>query len=260
MTATIQPPLLAWAWRIAVGDPAPVPEIVRHHHDWVEGERALDGDGLLWILQPDESGLDASPKFDSAFGWHADGLPGFPLLVRRNRRLGFDIRRVERAGGPVVCGTSTNVLHGLSRLALGRSSITPTIVERLYDDRRGLFHQLVRRSHRRRTERHRPVTWAALSPLALPDLPQEIGRRLVEQHLLNPKSFWLPVPPPSVSADDSTFSRRDRLLFPAPLSARSDMDQCRVAAVARAPQTGIQRRGCRDGTPARWRSVRRGSP
>src|SRR5437764_10673853 len=93
MTATIQPPLLAWAWRIAVGDPARVAEIVRHH-DWVEHERAIGDDGLLWIIQPDESGLDASPKFDSSFGWHADGLPGFPLLVRRNRRLGFDIRRV----------------------------------------------------------------------------------------------------------------------------------------------------------------------
>src|SRR5581483_10526822 len=131
MTATIQPPLLAWAWRIAVGDPAAVPAIVRHH-EWVERERALDGDGLLWLIQPDESGLDASPKFDSAFGWHADGLPGFPLLVRRNRRLGFDIRRVAAAGGPLVSGAATNVLHGLSRLALGRPSITPALVERMY--------------------------------------------------------------------------------------------------------------------------------
>lgn len=212
MTATIQPPLLAWAWKIAVGDPAQVPQIVRHQ-DWVEHERALDGDGLLWMIQPDESGLDASPKFDSAFGWYADGLPGFPLLVRRNRRLGFDVRRVESAGGPIVCGASTNVLHGLSRLALGRPSITPMIVERLYDKRRGLFHQLVRGSSPQRTESHQPVTWASLSPLALPDLPEEIGRRMIEQYLLDPNRFWLPVPPPSVSAADSKFSRRDRWLF-----------------------------------------------
>ncbi|MFL5865392.1 MAG: MGH1-like glycoside hydrolase domain-containing protein, partial [Solirubrobacteraceae bacterium] len=143
MTATIQPPLLAWAWRVAVGDPSIVPELV-HHHDWIERERAIDGDGLLWLIQPDESGLDASPKFDSAFGWRADGLPGFPLLVRRDRRLEFDVRRVADAGGPLVCGTATNVLHGLSRLALGRPSITPALVERLYDERHGLFHQLVR--------------------------------------------------------------------------------------------------------------------
>jgi hypothetical protein len=211
-TATIQPPLLAWAWRIAVGDPAEVPEIVRHQQ-WVEEHRSLDGDGLLWIVQPDESGLDASPKFDSAFGWRADGLPGFPLLVRRNRRLGFDLNKIAAAGGPVVCGTATNVLHGLSRLSLGLPSITPRLVERLYDDRRGLFHQLVRKPGRRATTAHPPVTWAALSPLALPDLPDEIGHRLVQEHLLNPNSFWLPVPPPSVSAADPRFSLRDRFLL-----------------------------------------------
>jgi hypothetical protein len=212
MTATIQPPLLAWAWRIAVGDPSEVPAIVRHH-DWVERERALDEDGLLWIVQPDESGLDASPKFDSAFGPYADGLPGFPLLVRRNRRLDFEIRRIAAAGGPVVCGTATNVLHGLSRLALGRPSITPVLVERLYDERRGHFCQLVRRGTRYETSAQPVLTWSALSPLALPDLPEQIGRRLVEEHLLDPESFWLPFPPPSVSARERCFSLRDRFLM-----------------------------------------------
>jgi hypothetical protein len=212
MTATIQPPLLAWAWRIAVGDPAAVPEIARHQQ-WVEEHRSLDGDGLLWVVQPDESGLDASPKFDSAFGWRADGRPGFPLLVRRNRQLGFDLNKIAAAGGPVVCGTATNVLHGLSRLSLGLPSITPRLVERLYDDRRGLFHQLVRKPGRRAATAHQPITWAALSPLALPDLPDEIGYRLVEEHLLNPDSFWLPVPPPSVSAADPRFSLRDHFLL-----------------------------------------------
>ena len=212
MTSTIQPPLLAWAWRIAVGDPASVPAIVKQHQ-WLERERNVDGDGLIWIVQPDESGLDASPKFDSPWGWRADGLPGFVLLVRRNRRLGFDVGRIMKAGGPVVCDTPTNVLYGLSRLALGQPSITPKLVERLYDDRRGLFHQLVRPRGTGRTQRHEAVTWASLSPLALPDLPDEIGRRLVEEHLLSPDKFWLPYPPPSVSASDPRFSRRDRFFL-----------------------------------------------
>jgi hypothetical protein len=212
MTSTIQPPLLAWAWRIAVGDPASVPGIVRHHA-WLERERDIDGDGLIWIIQPDESGLDASPKFDSPWGWRADGLPGFVALVRRNRRLGFDIGRVMTAGGPIVCDTPTNVLYCLSRLALGRSSITATMIDRLYDERRGLFHQLVRPRGTGTTERHEAITWASISPLALPDLPEEIGRRLVEEHLLNPRSFWLPYPPPSVSASDPGFSRSDRFLL-----------------------------------------------
>ncbi|MGZ4224529.1 MAG: MGH1-like glycoside hydrolase domain-containing protein [Solirubrobacteraceae bacterium] len=66
-TASIQPPVLAWAWQIAVGDPRGVPGIVRHH-DWLQANRDLDGDGLIWIVQPDESGLDASPQFDAIWG------------------------------------------------------------------------------------------------------------------------------------------------------------------------------------------------
>jgi hypothetical protein len=207
MTWTIQPPLLAWAWRISVGDPAREARI-QAHHDLIESQRDLDGDGLLWIIQPDETGLDASPTFDAVWGWRADGLPGFPLLVRRNRRLGFDIQRVREAGGPVVCSPLVNVLHGLSRLALGRASITSTLIDRLYHEDSGLFAQEVW------PKGDRPVveTWAALSPLALPDLPEAIGRRLVEEHLLDPERFWLPVPPPSVSARESSFSVKDRFL------------------------------------------------
>ena len=100
------------------------------------------------------------------------------------------------------------MLHGLSRLALGRPSITPTLIDRLYHEQSGLFAQMVWPTG------DRPVikTWAALSPLALPDLPEEIGRRLVEEHLLNPDRFWLPVPPPSVAADEPSFSVKDRFL------------------------------------------------
>ena len=51
-------------------------------------------------------------------------------------------------------------------------------------------------------------TWSALAPLALPDLPEEIGRRLVEDHLLDRDRYWLPYPPPSVSAEEPSFEPR----------------------------------------------------
>ena len=138
MTSSIQPPVLAWAWRIGVGDPAEVPAIARHHA-WLAANRDLDGDGLIWIVQPDESGLDASPQFDAIWGWRAHDRPGFVHLVRRNRRLGYDLRRIAAAGGPVCCEVMTNVLYSLSRMAMGEQSLTPVIVERMYDERAGLF-------------------------------------------------------------------------------------------------------------------------
>jgi mannosylglycerate hydrolase MGH1-like protein len=199
-TLSIQPPLLAWAWRIAVGDPAAEPRILAHC-DWLTANRDLDGDGLLWIVQPDESGLDASPKFDPVWGRRSAGRLAFPLLVKRNSHMAYDARRILAKGGPVVCEVVVNVLWCLSQLALGRPSLTPAIVDRLWDQKRGLFLDEVKPSGKRPDV----VTWAALAPLALPDLPEELGRRLIEQHLLDPGQFWTAVPPPSVSAREPSY-------------------------------------------------------
>jgi hypothetical protein len=208
MTASIQPPALAWAWRIAVGDPKEAPGIARQH-EWLEANRDLDGDGLIWIVQPDESGLDDSPQFDPIWRGRCHAKPGFLRLVRRNRQLGYDLRRIVQAGGPVCAEVMTNVLYGLSRLALGQPSLTPVIVDRLYDEDTGLFWPLSRPA----LTSTPPLTCAALSPLALPDLPEHIGRRLVEEHLLDSDRFWLPFPVPSVAATEPAFSRTD-IAFP----------------------------------------------
>jgi glycogen debranching enzyme len=39
----------------------------------------------------------------------------------------------------------------------------------------------------------------------LPDLPEEIGRRLVEEHLLAPDGFRAPVGPPSVAVSEPSY-------------------------------------------------------
>jgi hypothetical protein len=208
MTASIQPPALAWAWAQAVGDPHDEPRL-RAHHDWLARHRTLDDDGLLWIVQPDESGLDASPQFDPIWGREAHGLPGFVGLVRRNRRLGYDLRRIEAAGRPVCCEVLTNVLYSLSRSALGLPSLTEALVSHHYDERRGLFLPRARAGGRALEVARPAVTVAALTPLALPDLPEEIAHRLAA-HLLDERTFDAPVGPPSVSLADPAFSVRDR--------------------------------------------------
>ena len=152
-------------------------------------------------MQPDESGLDSSPKFDPVWTWRSHGKATFPLLVRRNRGMGWDARRIRDAGGPVLCEVMTNVLWNLARLSAGQPSITPALVDRLWDERSGLFLDEVQPGGMRPAVN----TWAALSPLALPDLPEEIGRRLVDEQLLDPERYWLTHPPPSVAATEPSF-------------------------------------------------------
>ncbi|HEU4974454.1 MAG TPA: hypothetical protein VFT50_05150 [Baekduia sp.] len=207
MTRTIQPPLLAWAWAWAVGDPREEPRIARHHA-WLREHRALEDDGLLWLVQPDESGMDASPKFDHVWGRLAQGRPLFPLLIARNRRLGFDARRVAAAGRPVVCEVLTNVVWALSERALGRPSLTPALVERLYDPHRGRFADAVRHAVRPTPPERRPATWDTLAPLALPDLPDAIAERLVDEVLRAPR-FDDGIPLPAVALDDPEHSSRE---------------------------------------------------
>ena len=238
MTATIQPPLLAWAWLITVGDPRAEPRIVAHHQAVLD-RRDLEGDGLIWIIQPDESGLDASPTFDSVWGWRAHGTPGFVALVRRNRRLGFDARAVRRAGGPLVCGALTNTLHGLSRLSLGQPSITPAMVDRLYDESSGLFGHEVWPGQRR----PRVVSWAALAPLALPDLPEAIGRRLVEEHLLDPYALLVARASALGGRRRADVLDEGHVHRPAALLAGADVGQLGLAGVAGAAAARLRRRG-----------------
>jgi hypothetical protein len=96
------------------------------------------------------------------------------------------------------------VIHGLSRLALGQPSITPALIARCYDEPSGLFLPAVEPAIKERI----PLTWTALAPLALPDLPEEIGHRLVG-YLLDERRFWTAVASPSVSLDEPSFSLRE---------------------------------------------------
>jgi hypothetical protein len=215
-TWTIQPPFLGWAWaEVAARSPddpgfaaeglAPVGRL----HAWLERERA-DPDGLVGVLQPDETGMDASPAYDGPLGMRAHPRPGFLALVRFNRRRRYRYRQIVADGGFHAIDPLVNTALALSWSALGRLGhpdgaerarrITLAMVDRLHDRDTGLLLP--------EGPDGRPLrvsTWASLAPLALPDLPEEIGRRLIDEHLLDPRRYWLPYPVPSTSAEEPAF-------------------------------------------------------
>ncbi|MEO2139871.1 MAG: hypothetical protein ABGX91_06480, partial [Thermoleophilia bacterium] len=62
---------------------------------------------------------------------------------------------------------------------------------------------------------HVPVSaWQGLAPAALPDLPDELRTRIVDQWITRPTRFWPPHPVPSVSMDDPRFARSDGRIIP----------------------------------------------
>lgn len=220
-TRTIQPPFVAFAWELVAeaspDEPAFATEAVEAlaaMHDWLDRERNPDGTGLVALISPDESGLDASPKFDELMGWRQSGLPGFAWHVHELRRGRFELDDVLRRGGFCVQEVLTTVAHALSLHALARLSgddshrraaerVEASLFERCWDERRGLFFDLAYPSG----EPQRVSTWASLAPLALPGLPREMAVRLAEQ-LADPNEYALPWPVPSTAASEPAFRRR----------------------------------------------------
>ncbi len=219
-TETVGPPLLAFAWEIvadasAADDPGFRREALAAlgaHLDWLARERDPDGDGLLTIILPDESGLDDSPKYEPVYGRLTHDRPGYWLLVERGRRARWDSRRIIERYDHHVEDVWFNVAYALSLHAMARLSGEPSwtararrvegaLLDRCWDERRGLFFDLA-------GDAERPVrvsTWASLSPLVLDGLPDDVRRRLVEEHLLDPRRYAAAFGIPSVSMDEPSF-------------------------------------------------------
>ena len=214
-TSTIQPPLLGWVWaevaeRAGDGNFADEGRALIHRfHEFLDRQRA-DADGLIGILQPDETGLDATPAYDVPLGWRSHPKVGFLALQAFNRRRGYDYRRIVADGGFHATDVLMNTAwilgwEGLARLgqpgaAARAEQLTTALVERLFDRKAGIFF-----AEGPTGDRLRVSTWAGLAPLALDRLPADVGHRIVNEHLLNPKCFWLDYPVPSTAACEPTF-------------------------------------------------------
>ena len=229
-TATIQPPVVARAVeRIfeATGDAAFVREIlppVVRFFDWLARVRDPDRDSLVAIIQPDESGLDASPKYDRAMGIPfeppAETLPTLRRSMQRlfdayadvppERQPLLDVFLFEDVMMNAIYADGLRALATLSRAVgapdadrLERESAKTrmALMEKCWDERAGLFWDLSGAAE----EPARVVTFTSLFPLILADLDPGVARRLVHEHLLNEQEFWLPYPVPSVAATEPTF-------------------------------------------------------
>jgi glycogen debranching enzyme len=220
---SIQTPLIALAWEIVAHASSDEPGFrfealgaLRAHYDWLDRERDPDRDGLITIIHPDESGLDDSPKYDRVFRWMRHYLPGYFWLVERHRRLAYDSCAIIERYEEHVEDVLVNVVYALSLRSLSRmlglhdggrvyaaraARTEQALLDRCWDEDSGLFLDLA-------GPRERPVevsTWSSLAPLALPTLPRNVARRLVEDQLLDPRRYRAPVGIPSVSLEEPSF-------------------------------------------------------
>jgi hypothetical protein len=230
---TVQPPVLGRAIErvyAASGDRvwlAVVLPKAAAFYEWLHCHRALP-DGLLVICQPDESGLDASSKYDVGLGiasapvaevsarWHQamrSLLDGYQSTARPERRASSPsaFRWIDVLFNTVYADALTALAQMLAVVqpadpssgifAARARDVTGALLERCWDGRRGAFWDIDLRTG----EQQKVLTISSLFPLLLSDVPDEHAHRMIDQHLLNRAQFWLPFPVPSVAADEPTF-------------------------------------------------------
>lgn len=196
-----------------------LPSIVRYY-DWLS-RRDWDRDGLLTIVQPFESGLDASPQYDRSLG--LDRFSPASHLVRsfystaRYSALAWEAPRIERSTGFSVEDLLFNSVYAYNLRALQRLCVTArqdgsrfarraaaterSLISKCFDADNGYFVSLFGGNE----ERARVLTVASLMPLLARDLPEGMAASIAAL-IEAPKHFNRRYPLPSVAASESTYA------------------------------------------------------
>ncbi|MDQ3654392.1 MAG: trehalase-like protein [Chloroflexota bacterium] len=229
MSALIQPPLVAQTvQRIhdGTGDRTFLQLIVpklKRYFAWLERNRDFDGDGLLTIVSPFESGMDWKPTFDEVVGFR-HGVANRRLFWRmvgvdaRNFLHRYNLDALYRKNYFLVKEVAFNTIYAQNLTAmadlcdiLGDADATryrdrarrvmDAMIEQMYDAESAAFYDIYTRSR----QKIRVVTPTILFPLVIRDMPRDISDALVDRHIFTDGEFAAPYPIPSVATNDSSF-------------------------------------------------------
>jgi glycogen debranching enzyme len=225
-TEYIQPPVLALAvLRVfqATGDREFADIMfacISRYHAWLRTSRDPDGDGLISLVSPFESGMDWSPQFDALFGGDISARwLGPRLLDLRHRLAGHETpRMLARLDVEEIATNSIwyDAQCSLAQLAaeigdekaaeaetLAAATTQAAILGKCWDPEASAFFSLSGRHERKLRVR----TVASLLPLLLDQLsPEQLAA--ITSEIESPNGFGTPFPLPSVAVCEQSFQRR----------------------------------------------------
>ena len=228
LTDEMQPPLLAEAVEAVASrgrGVAFVKEVlpaVRRFYEWLHTVRSPYGDGLIRVVQPDETGLDHSPKWDELMKIqdeeHDSWDRGWNLICDQYVPFNRDPKKMIETDYFIVADVMVNVIYienlkVLARLCfqvgddagaqvyLDRAALAEkSMMELCWDEADGLFYDVNGKNNRKL----RVNTFSSLMPLLLPDLdPAKVDRLM--KHLLDPAEYWAEYPIPSTAMNHPTY-------------------------------------------------------
>lgn len=224
----MQPPLLAEAVQ-AVAERGRGLEFLREilpavsaFYNWLHNVRNPYGDGLIRVIQPDETGLDHSPKWDEIMEItdedHASWVRGWHSICDPYDESNRDPRAMIALNHFVVADVMLNTIYieNLMILAelflqVGDENAAAIYTERAitargsldglcWDEVDGLFYDV----NGKENKKIRVNTVTSLMPILLKDLEERKFERILE-HILDPREYWAQFPIPSVAMNHPSF-------------------------------------------------------
>lgn len=228
LTDEMQPPLLAEAVA-AVAQRGRGAEFlkevlpgVRRFYDWLDAVRSPYDDGLIRVVQPDETGLDHSPKWDELMEIkdeeNSSWFRGWNLICDKYIPFNRDPKKMFEVDYFAVADVMVNVIYienlrvlaklylqlgdsATSEIFLTRADKARASLERLcWDEADGLYYDVNGKANKK----IRVNTFTSLMPLLLPDLAADKRDRLLS-HLLDPSEYWAKYPIPSTAMNHPTY-------------------------------------------------------
>ena len=206
-----------------------VPKIVKYLEWWQN--RDHDNDGLVSIIHPWESGIDASPTYDPVF--HLSHPRSYDMyfhfwrLLCKYHKVGWNQQiilqrewfNVEDVGLCSVYADGWGVLAALADEFDSELAIRCRVQHRRYQE--AIIHkcwdeeceQFVSYFHQDGAEIvSRAETIQTLFPLLLDDLPAHIQQKLVAK-IKDSEKFWLPYPVPTIAKSELAFNPNKSMLL-----------------------------------------------
>ncbi len=235
MSALVQPPLAAQAvLRIYRGDQGSdfVREMLprlKMYYQWLADNRDFEGEGLLSIISPFESGMDWKASYDPVVGY-SRGKAG-PLLFWKflqvdalNFLKNYNLPEIYGSNRFIVKDVGFNTIYAQNLWALAELcailadadeqkfkrlalKTEQGILRYMYDAQDAAFYDL----HGHHYEKLKIRTGTIFFPVVLRSVPKEVCQRVLELHLLHKDGFHVPFPLPSLAVDEAAFNPGESL-------------------------------------------------
>ena len=230
MSALVQPPLVAQAIAKVYensGDREFLSKMlpkVKKLFDWLGRNRDFDGDGLITIISPFESGIDFKPSFDVALdmpvrkgNWRL--FQKYIGVDFKNFLNNYNLKKIYRKGFFLVKEVGFNTVYAQNLRALAdmckevgdpdeeryRSlgkKVSKSILAVMYDNEHEAFLDV----YGKENKKIKVLTPTIFFPVVLKDIPESITQAVIDRHLFNSHEFDTPFPLPSVAKNNPSFN------------------------------------------------------